>query len=412
MSHFLAYIASLVWGPVLVVAILCTGIIFTIKLRFIQLRLPALILRSGGSRKQFRTVCLSLGAAMGTGNITGTAAAIAVGGPGAVFWMWAAAFLGMAVVYAENCLSGLYSDSKVRGPMAYISRGLGSPALAAFFAVCCVGASVGMGGMVQVSAVTDCIPDCIDRRIIGAAAFIIVFAVISGGCRRITDAASLLLPVATILYFAGCFAVLLTFRCRIPYAFSAIFRGAFGIRQVSGGICGAAVVKAASVGVRRGVFSNEAGLGSSPILHSGNSDYTAQSLWSMAEVFFDTMICCTLTALTLLCSGSDTGGMFSCILHGHSSLFMAAELSVYAFCTLIGWYYCGLEAFSFLSGGQLQSAFCLCFAVTVSLGAVITAGDVWTVSDILNGLMAVPNLIALFRLRFRVQRVYLRLSGQ
>lgn len=402
MSELLGYAASLVWGPVLVGAILCTGIIFTIRLRFIQLRLPVLLIRSGG-KAQFRTVCMSLGAAMGTGNITGTAAAMAVGGPGAVLWMWAAAFLGMAVVYAENVLSGMYSDSEVRGPMAYISRGAGSPALGTFFAVCCVGASLGMGGMVQINAVTDCLPYCADRRIIGAAAFVIVYAVISGGARRIRNAASLLLPVVTLLYFAGCITVLVMFRSRIPDAFSAVFRGAFGIRQVSGGICGAAVARAASVGVRRGVFSNEAGLGSSPILHSGGGDSRTLALWSMAEVFFDTMICCTLTALTLLCSGQEVGSMFSSVLHSRSSLFMSAELSVYAFCTLIGWYYCGLEAFSFLSRGRLRRTFCFCYAVIVSLGAVLTAGDVWTISDILNGLMAVPNLLALIWLRNKVR---------
>ena len=415
-------INGMIWGNGLVFLLLSAGIIYTFRLGFIQFRfLPRLIhsLRSGSAKKnssgmsQLRTVCLSLGTAMGTGNITGVASAIAIGGAGAVFWMWVSAFFGMALVYAENYLAITYRKSeKCCGPMAYLKYGLGSNALAVFFAVCCLAAALGMGGMIQVSSFTDSLYRCCDIKPVVAAAviFAVIFLVIKGGTGRIGAAAQTLLPVVTIAY-AGA-SMLVIFRCRenILPAFSDIFSQAFSPAPAAGGISGFAVSRAVSAGIRRGIFSNEAGLGSSPILHStaGSDSPQLQGMWSMFEVFFDTMICCTLTALVLLTSGNGTeisiADAFSTILHGKTDLFLTASMGIFAFCTIIGWYYCGETAFKFLSAKADTRIFCFLYALFASLGAVFALETVWTLSDIFNGLMAIPNLVGLILLIRKVQK--------
>ena len=280
MDIFLEKVNSLVWGNGLIAILLITGIIYTIRLRFVQFRLFPFIFRSlqssgsGNGISQRKTVCMALGTAMGTGNITGVAAAVSIGGAGAVFWLWISAFFGMAVVYAENSLSCLYSDEEKRGPMAYISKGLGCTRLAAAFAFMCVLASLGMGGMVQVNAFTEALEVCtsVNALILVPAVFTVIFLVTSGGARRIGTAAELLLPFAAVLYAIVCFAVVIKNGSLLPGVFRSIFSSAFGIRQTTGGVFGFTVSKAVSTGIRRGIFSNEAGLGSSPILHSASDD--------------------------------------------------------------------------------------------------------------------------------------------
>ena len=290
-------INNFVWGNGLVFLLLFTGVFLTIKLKLIQLRLPFLMKKHGKSQNsglsQFKTVCMSLGTAMGTGNIVGAASAVAVGGAGAIFWMWISAFLGMAVVYAENIFSAKYSNDELKGPMAYLTKGVGNPLMALFFAIFCVCASLGMGSMAQISVFTEALGQCTDFSPVLAAVIIFaaVWLVIQGGGQRIGAAAQYLLPTASIVYAAACIGVIALNFSDIPQIFNSIFSEAFNFRSAAGGTAGYAV----SIGIRRGLFSNEAGLGSSPILHSAAEDTTpeTQGLWSMFEVFFDTIVAVT-----------------------------------------------------------------------------------------------------------------------
>lgn len=408
MTDFLEKVNSYVWGAGLIFLLIATGIIYTVKLRFVQFRIVPFFLKNPPDRKQFRTVCMSLGTAMGTGNITGIATAVATGGAGAVFWIWVSAFFGMALVYAENSLSVKYSTNVVKGSMAYLARGLGSPLLAGVFAVFCVTACIGMGGMVQVNTFAESLETCIhiNKFMVAVVVAVMIFLVTSGGADRIGKTAQFLLPAVSVLYMGGCLTVIFVFRKNIPDAFGEIFGQALGIRQFAGGVSGYAVSRAVSTGIRRGIFSNEAGLGSSPILHSSaDSDKPElQGMWSMTEVFADTLIC-TLTALTVICTSAGTvQTAFSSVMGNVSLPFLTIATAVFAFCTIIGWYYCGETAFRYISGGRGVKIFCIVFSVLASTGAVMTMKTVWTLSDIFNGLMAFPNLTGLILLMNKVSK--------
>ena len=399
---------SYVWGVVLISLLLMTGALYTFKLRFIQFRMfPYFIknVKKGGNNGQFRTSCMSRGTAMGTGNITGVASAISIGGAGAVFWMWISAFFGMATVYAENSLSAQFTDKKVRGTMAYIEKGLGSKCLAVFFSICCILACFGMGGMVQINALSESMRNCTDIPpfFLSLVLFLLIYAIISGGAKRIGSAAQILLPFATVLYTVLCIFVIAKYSEKLPYVFSQIINEAFGIKQAAGGISGYALSKAVSAGIRRGVFSNEAGLGSSPILHSSaeNANNSAmQGMSSMLEVFIDTMLCCTLTAIVILCASDDNTvrTAFFHVMGVKTDIFLAVIMSVFALCTVTGWYYCGETAFKYLFKSRKTAIFAFVFSLTASLGAIFKAESIWTISDIFNGLMAFPNLLALLLL--------------
>ena len=405
---------SYVWGVVLISLLLMTGALYTFKLRFIQFRMfPYFIknVKKGGNNGQFRTICMSLGTAMGTGNITGVASAISIGGAGAVFWMWISAFFGMATVYAENSLSAQFTDKKVRGTMAYIEKGLGSKCLAAFFSICCILACFGMGGMVQINALSESMRNCTDIPpfFLSLVLFLLIYAIISGGAKRIGSAAQILLPFATVLYTVLCIVAIAKYSEKLPYVFSQFINEAFGIKQAAGGISGYALSKAVSAGIRRGVFSNEAGLGSSPIIHSSAenaNNSVMQGMSSMLEVFIDTMLCCTLTAIVILCTSDDNTvrTAFFHVMGVKTDIFLAVIMSVFALCTVIGWYYCGETAFKYLFKSRKAAIFAFTFSLTASLGVIFKAESIWTISDIFNGLMAFPNLLALLLLFKRVKR--------
>ena len=402
-------INSFVWGNGLIFLLLFTGVIYTIRLKFVQFRLfPFLFRRRKSQNKgisQFRTVSMSLGTSMGTGNIVGVASALSVGGAGAVFWMWVSAFLGMALVYAENSLSVTFSDKSAKGAFGYLKNGLHSPFLAAVFAVFCILAALGMGGMVQVNSFAEYFRTCTNRpaHLLAFPVFCLIFAVVSGGAKRIGTAAQLLLPTAAVIYSLACLSIIIRFHDELPDAVRSVFSQAFGIRQAVGGVSGIAVSAAVSTGIRRGIFSNEAGLGSSPILHSAaeSDEPHIQGMWAVFEVFADTMLCCTLTALTLLVSTDDFSviGCFSSVFGGYSDIFVTAEMAVFAFCTVIGWYYCGECAFRYLTKSENTWAFSAVFALIASSGTFLSSDAVWTLSDIFNGLMAFPNLLALLYLK-------------
>lgn len=420
-NSVLKKISEFVWSSGLIFLLLSTGLIYTIKLGFIQFRFIPYLIKSrkkgkskdGGGISQLKTVCMSLGTAMGTGNITGVALALAIGGAGAIFWMWVSAFFGMALVYSENYLAITYRRSdECSGPMAYLKYGLGSKILPVVFAIFCLAAALGMGGMVQVSSFTDSLYECssIKPAVAAVIIFAVIYFVIKGGVGRISSAAQALLPAITITYLIISFLVIFKFRSNIPSAIEKIFTEAFSFTSAAGGISGFAVSKAVSAGIRRGIFSNEAGLGSSPILHcaSENDLPALQGMWSAFEVFFDTVVCCTITALVLLTSADNTdfsvSDSFGTILGERTDLFLTISMAVFAFCTIIGWYYCGETAFKYLFSRSKTKIFCLLFAAFSSLGAVLTLETVWTLSDIFNGLMSVPNLLGLLLLINKVKK--------
>ena len=393
---------NMIWGNGLVFLLMFTGVIYTIKLKFVQFHLIPHIIKSAknkeNKRRYLRTMCMSLGTAMGTGNITGVASAIAIGGAGAVFWMWVSAIIGMATVYAENRLSAKYSDDKLKGPMAYITKGIGSRRLAAIFAFCCILASFGMGGMAQISTMSDSILCCTNMNscILAFIIFTVIFAVITGGSERIGKAAQILLPAATIAYSAVCIILIFTNCHSLISVIRMIICEAFGFQQALGGICGHTITKALSVGTRRGVFSNEAGLGSSPLIHSSD-DTGSYAVCAMIEVFIDTIICCTLTALTILCCSSDltVRSAFFTLLGTKTDMFLSFIMTIFAFCTVIGWYFCGEIAFKHLFPDSSAKKYAFIFALTASVGAIVKADTIWTLSDIFNGIMAFPNILAL-----------------
>lgn len=403
-SNILSSINNYVWGWGLIFILLFTGIFYTIKLGFLQLRLIPFLSGRKDSKKsengisQLKTVTSSLGTAMGTGNIVGVASAIAIGGAGSIFWMWVSAFLGMALVYAENYLGILYRREEdgewLGGAVSYIKYGAGSDILAVIFSVFCVFASWGMGGMVQANSIGNALSDFgTEKYLTAIILFVTVFAVISGGIKRIGSASQIIIPVLTGIYIIVSLIIIFRHRENLGRVFADIFESAFDFKSAGG--------FAVSVGIRRGIFSNEAGLGSSSIMHSASEEDSPyiQGMWSMFEVFLDTIVCCTLTALVLLLTDTyDINTAFG------GNIFIDISIILFAFCTITGWYYCGETSFRHISGGRYIKPYRFIFAVIVSLGAVFSPENVWTVSDIFNGLMAVPNILALLLL-FRKVRI-------
>lgn len=417
-------ISSLVWGTGLLFLLLFTGLFFTFRLKFIQFGLFTFLFRqikrkdnssAQNGFSQLKTVCVSLGTAMGTGNIVGVSAALIAGGAGSIFWMWVSAFLGMALVYSENYLSVLFKekDSCFSGPMCYIEKGLGSRRLAMVFSVFCLLASFGMGGMVQSNSISIACCNCfnISPIYIALIIFTAVIAVTLGGMKRIGTVAGIIIPFITSVYIAASIAVIIIFRENLFSAFKDIFSQAFSFKSAAGGVGGYTMSKALSVGLRRGIFSNEAGLGSSPIMHgtAENTSPSVQGMWSVFEVFLDTIICCTLTALVLLTSKAENFSInkaFSVIFGSYSDIFIFISITLFAFCTIIGWYYCGETAFRFITNGKATKAYSIVFSAVTAFGAISALEAVWTLSDIFNGLMAFPNLLALILLSFRVKNTY------
>ncbi len=419
---------ALIWSDVTLVLLLGTGLYFTVKLRFCQaakLKRGFSVLFCGkkGSEagvSQFQTAATTLAATMGTGNLVGVATAITIGGAGAIFWMWMSAFLGMALVYTENVLGAKYrrrdeNGAWQGGPMAYLEHGVGSRPLALLFAFFCVLASLGMGNMVQTNAVAQSlsslhIPAEITALVLAVGMAVILF----GGMERIGKAAVCLIPPVSVCYLLGALIVLLLHADAIPAVCSEIFRGAFGLSAAGGGVAGAAVRSCINIGMRRGVFSNEAGLGSAPLLHSNaaEEDPDIQGACGIAEVFLDTIVCCTMTALVLLTTGAAQSGTdgalmlraaFSESFGACGAWFVTAAIALYAVGTLIGWSGCGLCASRYLSPKWGESVYRLCFLACCFVGATTSLTTVWTLSDCLNGLMLLPNLIALLLLRNEVK---------
>ena len=325
---------NIVWGSGMIFLILCTGLYFTLRIKLFQLTHFKLILKNTflsifkdksttrsndkHSISQFQALSTALAATMGTGNIIGVATAISIGGAGAIFWMWLSAFFGMAVIYAENVLGTIYrykneKNQWIGGPLAYLDRGLGCRWLAVVFAIFCILASFGMGNMAQANSISSAMSSTfnISPLVTGIVVAILVGIIIIGGIKRIGSITQMLIPLLSVLYILASVIIVLINYKNIPKTFSLIFNEAFGISAIGGGISGAMVKRAINIGLRRGVFSNEAGLGSSALLHSASDTKSPelQGMWGIFEVFIYTIVCCTLTALVILTTGSTSSNL-------------------------------------------------------------------------------------------------------
>lgn len=403
---------AILWGSGLICLLLGTGVVCLCRGHFAALR-SLRLLRTGwrtpGNRRHspFQACMTSLGAAMGTGNIAGVATALTAGGAGAVFWMWLAALCGTGLIYTENVLAARYRKGAVSGAVAYLRYGLRMPWLAGGFAVCCVAASFGMGCMTQTHTMAQTL-DAAFRTpplITGLLGAGITALVILGGAKRIGQFASMAVPVISGVYLLLGLIVIIRNGERLGDAFLSIFREAFGLDAVLGGISGEMMRRAVTVGVRRGVFSNEAGLGSSGLLHSeSGGDPAFLGACGILELTLDTFVCCTVTALAILTSGTlgsgaDGGALvlaaFRTGVGGAADILLPPITALFALCTLIGWSFCGAQALAGLTGGKGVTAYRVAFCIAAAAGACLQAELVWTVSDIANALMAYCNLPAL-----------------
>ena len=415
-------INGIVWGWPMVLLIAFTGVLLMLGLRFMPLqRLPYGIrmllqrdaTQNDGDITPFQALMTSLSATIGTGNIAGVAGAIAIGGPGAVFWMWVIAVFGIATKYAEAVLAVRYREvdslgNHVGGPMYYIRNGLGPnwQWLAVLFAVFGMLAGFGIGNGVQCFEVSSALATLgIPRLVTGIVLGAVVFAVIIGGIQRISKAASAIVPLMSGLYLLACVLVLLINIGSVPEAFATILANAFSGEAAAGGAFGQVVL----MGFKRGIFSNEAGLGSAPIAHAAakTNDPVRQGTVAMLGTFIDTLIICTMTALVIITTGVYANGEAGAVLSitafntglMGSGWVVTAGLVVFAFTTVLGWSFYGERCTEFLFGEKAILPFRLVWVAVVVIGSV--AGDrgvVWGVADTLNGLMALPNLIALLLL--------------
>ncbi len=435
MVEYLEKLNGFVWGVPALVLILGVGLFISICTGFVQIRLFPRAFRDflarltgkkppkTGGVSPYQALCTALAATVGTGNIAGVAGAIAIGGPGAVFWMWICAVLGMATKYAEATLAVHFrvrqGQEYVGGPMYMISRGMGNRwhFLATVYSFFGVVAAFGVGNATQINAVITGIHQAAESMggrlpsgsdlVLGVTLAVLIGAMLLGGAKRIGQIAERLVPFAAAVYLLLGLAVLIARWQAIPGAFQAIVAGAFSPRAVTGGAVGS-LLSTLRIGVSRGVFTNEAGMGTASIAHAGAEvDHpTQQGLMGIMEVFLDTIVICTMTALVILVSGVpipygvDVGAAlttqaFSAVCGEWVAVVLAAALCCFAFATVLGWGLYGARCAQYLFGADCWRKFVLLQAVTVVAGAVLNTGTVWLLSETVNGLMAIPNLIAL-----------------
>ncbi len=437
MTKCLDFINRLVWGVPALVLILGVGLYLTVRLGFVQFTLlPRAIgkffrmLRprgKGGESSPFQALCTALAATVGTGNMVGVAGAICLGGPGSIFWMWICALLGMATKYAEAVLAVQYrvrqGGEYVGGPMYILSRGLHMPRLGRVYAAFGILAAFGVGNATQINAVVTAVNTVTGREslwgnlVMGAVLAALTGGMLLGGAGRIGKAAESLVPLASAAYILLCAGVLAAKWQQIPGAFRAIVQGAFTPAAVTGGMLGSAY-RALRVGCARGVFTNEAGMGTAAIAHAAAQveHPGEQGLMGIMEVFLDTIVICTMTALAILCSGvpipygRDVGGAlttaaFSVVYGDWAGALLAAALCCFAFATVLGWSLYGGRCAQYLFGQAAWRPFAVLQTAMVLLGAAAENGALWTFSEAVNGAMAIPNLIALAALTPEVRRL-------
>lgn len=421
-------IDNVVWGPPLLILLVGTGIYLTIRLRLIQVFKLPLALKylfkkdkndnAKGDVSSFAALCTALAATIGTGNIVGVATAIKAGGPGALFWMWIAAFFGMATKYSESLLAVKYrvvdeNGQMSGGPMYYLEKGLGSKFLAKMFAVFGIGvAFFGIGTFAQINSITTAVKLTFNVPIAVTAVVltILVTLVTLGGIKSISGVCEFIVPVMAALYILASFTIIIFNIQAVPDAISLIIESAFTPVAAMGGFLGATVKKAIQNGISRGVFSNESGLGSAPIAAAAakTDSCVKQGLISMTGTFFDTIIICTMTGISLVMTGafkSEFEGAEMTNLAFKQGLPIAGGefivtigLIFFAFTTILGWNYYGERCTEYLFGVKGIVPYKLIFICLVGVGAFLKLDLIWVIADIVNGLMAVPNLIGIIGL--------------
>ncbi len=433
---------NFIWGVPAMICIIGVGLYLSIRTNFLQIRKFPYAMKvtlgrmmkkkeaSDGALTPFQAVCTALAATVGTGNVAGVAGAIAIGGPGAVFWMWISAILGMCTKFAEVTLAVHFREANskgdlVGGPMYYIKNGLDNKwhFLAYLFAAFGVLAVFGTGNATQVNTITTAIDSALSNfnvlpadavnlvnLIIGIALAIIIALILIGGIKRIGNVTSKLVPFMAIMYIVLALGVII-FRIKsVPAVFASIITGAFNPASVTGGVVGSFFISMKK-GVSRGIFSNEAGLGTGSIAHAcaDTKKPVKQGFFGIFEVFVDTIIICTMTALVILCSGvpvnyGEAAGAeltisgFTAVYGSWVSIFTAVAMCCFAFSTIIGWGLYGTRCIEFLFGSRSNKPFMVLYSLTAIVGATMNLGLMWSIAETFNGLMVIPNLIAVFLL--------------
>ena len=427
-ESILSAIDSFIWGAPLLILLSGTGLYLTLRLGFIQIRylpraLGYLFKKDKGGKgdvSSFAALCTALAATIGTGNIVGVATAVQAGGPGAIFWMWLVALLGMATKYAECLLAVKYrvrdkNGFMAGGPMYYIESGLGIKWLAKLFALFGVMvAFFGIGTFPQVNAITHAMQDTFNIPVLVTAIIVtlLVGLIILGGVKRIATASSVIVPFMAILYVTTSLVIILLNIEKVPDAISLIIYSAFDPQAALGGAVGFTVMRAIQSGVARGIFSNESGLGSAPIAAAAaqTREPVRQGLISMTGTFLDTIIVCTMTGIVLVLTGAWNNPELAgatvtnyAFAQGLGTSIGATIVTVgllfFAFTTILGWCYYGERCFVYLVGIRGVKLYRLAYIVLVGLGSFLHLNLIWIIADIVNGLMAFPNLIALIGLR-------------
>lgn len=417
-----AELSGFVWGLPLIIFLVGTGLFLTIRLSFFSFRMLPHSLKmlftkqddkSAGDISHFQAVMTALAATVGTGNVVGVATAVVIGGPGAVFWMWMTALVGMATKYAEGILGVKYRQKNAKGemsggPMYYLEHGLGQKWLGVLFAFFAVFAAIfGIGNMIQANAASDVALDVfnIPTWLTGVIMAVLIGLVLLGGIRSIGRTAGILVPFMIVFYLVAGIAIMILNLDLIPAAVGLIFTDAFTGNAVAGGALGTVI----RMGVARGLFSNEAGLGTGGIAAAAaKTDVPArQALISMTQVFIDTIIVCSITGITLVMADMYTTGVegaaltaqsFELFLPGVGNYVVAITLLVFIFSTILGWGYFGEKCFTYLVGSKLTMVYRTIFVLAIIPGATMSLETVWNLGDIFNALMAVPNLIGLIAL--------------
>jgi len=428
MAEILNTINGYIWGLPLIILLVGTGVLLTVRLKGIQFRqlFPSLYLafvkrkESGdeeGDISHFQALMTALAATVGTGNIAGVATAIATGGPGALFWMWVTGFFGMATKYSEAVLAVKYREvdklgTMSGGPMYYIEKGLKKPFLAKTFALFAAVAAFGTGNMIQANSVADAMKTTFDVSpwITTIVLVVVTGLVVMGGIKNIARATSAIVPVMILFYVAAAIVILIIKADKIPEAFGLIFHHAFNPTAAAGGFAGSMVMLTVRMGVSRGILSNESGLGSSPIAAAAakTNEPVRQALVSMTQTFIDTIVVCTMTGLIILVSGTWTSGVtgaaltenaFSVSLPGSwGGMVVTLGLVFFAYSTILGWCYYGEKCIEYLFHERAVKPYRILFIIGVFMGGLLKLDIVWSFADIMNGLMAFPNLIALIGL--------------
>ena len=455
LSQFISVLDDFAWGPVMLILLVGTGFYLSFRTGFLQFthipywwkntagKLLSKHEAGEGEVTPLQALTTALAATVGTGNIAGVTGAIFIGGPGAVFWMWVAALVGMVTKYAEVVLAVRYRERNdngdwVGGPMYYIKNGMGKnwAWLGSVFCVLAALAAFGIGNATQVQSIADAVNNAIDSFtpnaaatfpffggdvrvstfIVGVIVALIVALVLFGGIKRIGQVTEKLVPFMAVLYIVAALFVILANFSQLGKVFSMIFRGAFNADAALGGTFGITVLTSMKKGVGRGCFSNEAGLGSAPIAHAATSetDPVKQGLYGIFEVFMDTIVICTLTSLTVLCAyaaggisipwgaggnGSNVAAAMSTVFGSRlSAVVIAVSLSLFSLSTILSWSLYGTRCFEYLFGIKATRIYQCLFIVFVIIGATMSLADAWNLADALNGFMAFPNLIALLAL--------------